>query len=310
MDAATKRQVAKLGAGGDAAEVLASLRKRMVDAASADPIAEAIAARLEEVHAAREQLVQQLEAGSGDALWLLFRGSLRSAEPSPAVQRWKRVLRTLATSEELGPRATSALVAALHAGSGRTLRAKELTCKVLGAMATESKARAREAAAAGVFEHLAGLLGQQAGDRQEGVMRNAMFALFELVRDSSNRLQLAARQGALGPLAGLLGADQPLGVQESAAVVLAACLAPGALPDAALPPLWDWLLGDCVRRLAGLLARNREPISSVVARRNAAQAMYCIIIRAKDSQGRCEQVPCRPWCAWGWSGIRRRKHCL
>ncbi len=136
MDAATKRQVAKLGAAGGAAKVLASLCSRMVDAASGDPIAEAIAARLEEVPAAREQLVQQLEAGNDDALWLLFaaaeaepQGSSQSAEPSsPAVQPWKRVLRTLATSEELGPRAVSALVAALHAGSGRTRQGAGLLC--------------------------------------------------------------------------------------------------------------------------------------------------------------------------------------
>jgi hypothetical protein len=290
MDAATKRQVAKLGrAGTDAAKVLASLCDRMVeDAATADAIAEAIAARLEEVPAAREQLVQQLEAGSGDALWLLFQGSLQSAEPSSAVQRWKRVLRTLATSEELGPRAVSALVAALHAGSGRTLCAKGQACNVLGAMAKESRARAREAAAAGVFVHLAGLLGQRGmGDRQESMMRGAMIALGGLVRDSSNRLQLAARQGVLQPLAGLLGADQTQRVQEMAALALGLFLDPRALPDAALPPLWEWLLGDCARGLAGLLAR---PGSSAEARRMTGRAMCWIFTRAEGSPGRCDQV--------------------
>jgi hypothetical protein len=288
MDAATKRQVAKLGrAGTDTAKVLRSLCDRMAeDAATTNAIAEAIAARLEEVPGAREQLVQQLEAGSGGALCLLALGA--DDEPSPATQRWKRVLRTLATSEELGPRAVSALVAALHAGSGRTFCAKELACRVLGAMAMESKARAREAAAAGVFVHLARLLGQQAaGELQEGVMCSAMFALVALVRDSSNRLQLAARQGVLQPLAGLLGADQPLEVQEVAAHVLGMFLAPGGLPDAALPPPWDWLLGDCARRLAGLLAR---PGSSAEVRHMAGQAMCWIIARAKNSPGRCMQV--------------------
>jgi hypothetical protein len=287
MDAATKRQVAKLGrAGTDTAKVLRSLCKRIVDAATTDAIAETIAARLEEVPAAREQLVQQLEAGSDEALWLLSLGTSKSTEPSSAAQRWKRVLRMLATSEELGPRAVSALVAALAAGSGRTLHTKELACFVLGSMAQESKARAREAAASGVLAHLAGLLGQQADDRQEGDMQSAMFALGALVRDSSNRLQLAARQGALRPLAGLLGPDQSPGVQQSAAFVLGMFLEPGALPDAALPP-WEWLLGDCARRLAGLLAR---PGSSAVARRSAGRAMCCIVKMAKGNRDRCKQV--------------------
>jgi hypothetical protein len=289
MDAATKRQFAQLGgAGTDAAKVLASLCNRMVDAATVDAIAEAIAARLEEVPAAREQLVQQLEAGSGDALWLLSLGTSKSTEPSPATQRWKRVLRTLATSDELGPRAARALVGALHAGSGWTLCAKGQACSVLDSMARDSKARAREAAAAGVFVHLAGLLGQQAaGELQEAVMRSAIVALMGLARDSSNRLQLAARQGVLQPLAGLLGADQTQRVQGLAAHVLGMFLAPGGLPDAALPPLWDWLLADCARGLAGLLAR---PGSSTVARCFAGQAMRWIIARAKDSPGRCKQV--------------------
>ncbi len=286
MDAATKRQVAKLGgAGTDAAKVLASLCDRIEDAATGDAILEAIAARLEEVPAAREQLVQQLEAGSDDALCLLSLSSV--AEPSPAAQRWKRVLRTLATSEELGPRAVSALVAALAAGSGRTLHAKELACKVLGAMAQESKARAREAAAAGVFVHLVGLLGQRAaGELQEVLMRSAIFALVALVRDSSNRLQLAARQGVLQPLAGLLGADQTPWVQERAAHVLGIFLKPGALPDAALPP-WEWLLGDCVRGLAGLLAR---PGSSADSQRSAGHAMNFIVKRAPSRFGQVAEA--------------------
>jgi hypothetical protein len=157
-------------------------------------------------------------------------------------------------------------------------------------MAQESKARAREAAAAGVFEHLAGLLGQQAGDQQEGDMCSAMVALVGLVADSSNRLQLAARQGVLGPLAGLLGADQPPRVQYMAAHALAAFLKSGALPDAALPPLWEWLLGDCARGLAGLLARSSAPGSSAEVRHAAGQAICWILARAKNNASRREQV--------------------
>jgi hypothetical protein len=291
MDAATKRQVTKLGrAGTDAAKVLASLCKRMAeDAAATNAIAEGIAARLEEVPSAREQLVQQLEAGSNEALWLLLWATSKSTAASPAVvQHWKRILRMLATSEELGPRAMSALLAALLAGSGRTLLAKELACNVMGAMAKESKARAREAAAAGVFVHLAGLLGQQAaGDRQEALMCSAIVALMDLAADSSNRLQLAARQGVLQALGGLLGADQPPGVQDMAAHALGMFLAPDGLPDAELPPLWEWLLGDCARGLAGLLAR---PGSSAFARRSAGQAISWIIARVKYSPGCCQQV--------------------
>jgi hypothetical protein len=285
MDAATKRQVAKLGSAGGAAKVLKGLFKRMVDDATGYAIAEAIAARLEEVPAAREQLVQQLEAGSDDALWLLSLGA--DDEPSQAAQPWKRVLRTLATSEELGPRAVSALLPALRAGSGRTLRAKEVACKVLGLMAMESKERAREAAAAGVFVHLAGLLGQRGmGDRQESMMRMAIFALGGMVIHSSNRRQLAAKQGVLQPLAALLGADQSPGVQQSAAQLMGLFLRPEALPDAALPP-WDWLLGDCVRGLAGLLVR---PGSSAEARRSAGEDIVYIGLKVHDTPGRRDQV--------------------
>jgi hypothetical protein len=215
MAASIDRLLQRLGSAGDPGALVDELLETLKKSQPREPAAAALASRLVASPAALQQLAQLLQQQHAGAVWL----AATVLEETTQDDR-----RRLASSLAAAPLPVAeALVGVL--GSS-TADAATQTCAgwLLAELVQHSQACARQAAAGGLFVHLAALLRQrppgQAEEASSLLVQLVTRLCVLLVAGSANRAQLAVQQGVLEALPPLLAEGYSPGVQEGAARVL------------------------------------------------------------------------------------------
>jgi hypothetical protein len=213
------RLLQRLGSTSDPGALVDELLDAIFMSQPREPAAAGLASRLVASPAALQQLVQllhQQHAGTVELLaWTMIQ--LKGGD--------MELYRRLAVGFAAAPRpVVEALVGVLGCSTADT-DTKGCAGWLLIELVNHSQSCARQAAAAGVFVHVAALLKQRPAGREEaaGPLLLPTRLCRVLISGSANRAQLAMQQGVLEALPALLGEGYPPDVEKECWRPLPSC---------------------------------------------------------------------------------------